>query len=151
MLAGAAIAAPPMQIKFAEKVSLPANPGKAEFDAYGRRFSLTLETNDRLLKALPAARKTTLGQAKILRGKVDGVAGSWVRLTRVGKGLEGAIWDGTDMYVVARYGGIAANLTTPLSASADETVVYRLSDTLNALPPQFCGLSDGATAVSRDT
>ena len=117
-----------------------------------QRFSLPLENNDRLLKALPAARKTTLGNARILRGKLEGIAGSWVRLTRVGKGLEGAIWDGTDMYVVTQYATIADKLTTPLSASGDQVVVYRLSDTLNALPPEFCGLSDhAAAAASRDS
>ena len=140
LAASAAVAAPPMQIKFAEAVELPAAAGKAEFDAYGRRFALSLESNDRLLKAIPAARKSEFDGARILRGKLDGVAGSWVRLTRVGKGIEGAIWDGNDIYVVASYASIAGKLTTPMVAAPDQTVVYRLSDTINGLPPEFCGL-----------
>ncbi|HEU4592686.1 MAG TPA: zinc-dependent metalloprotease family protein, partial [Steroidobacteraceae bacterium] len=129
-----------MSIKFAEPVALAAVPGQAEFDAYGRRFLLTLENNDRLLKSMP--RKAGVKASRVLRGKINGIADSWVRLTRVGNGLEGAIWDGHDIYVVARYGSIAAHLTTPLDASPDQTVVYRLSDTLNGLPPEFCGLTD---------
>jgi hypothetical protein len=147
LAAASAVAAPAMSIKFAEPVALPAVAGKAEFDAYGRRFPLTLESNDRLVKSMP--RKAGQRAPRVLRGKITGVTGSWVRLTRVGNGLEGAIWDGHDLYVVARYGSIAANLTTPLDAAPDQTVVYRLSDTLNGLPPEFCGLSDAPVSNSK--
>ncbi|HET9865547.1 MAG TPA: zinc-dependent metalloprotease family protein [Steroidobacteraceae bacterium] len=133
-----------MSIKFAEPVAIPATAGKAEFDAYGRRFPLTLESNDRLVKSM--ARKAGRTLPRVLRGRITGVAGSWVRLTRVGNGMQGAIWDGNDIYVIARYGSIARHLTTPLDASPDQTVVYRLSDTLNGLPPEFCGLSDELAA-----
>jgi hypothetical protein len=144
-IANAAFAAPAMSIKFAEAVNLPANAGKAQIDAYGRRFSLTLESNDRLLRTIPAGQKAAFAQSRVLRGTLDGIDHSWVRLTRVGKGLEGAIWDGNDIYVVTRYAEIADKLTTPLAAKLDQTVVYRLSDTLNALPEEFCGLADTAT------
>jgi len=155
VLAATAVAAPPMSIKFAEPVALPALPGQAEFDAYGRRFQLTLQNNDRLLKSMP--RKAGARAPRALRGKIDGIPASWVRLTRVGNGVEGAIWDGKDLYVVARYRSIAGHLTTPLEASPDRTVVYRLSDTLNGLPAEFCGLADdsapspkpGATALQQ--
>ena len=149
LVAGTAVAAPPMQIKFAEAVSLPAAAGNAQFDAYGRRFELTLEGNDRLLKSLPVTRKAELGQAQILRGKVEGMPGSWVRLTRVGKRIEGAIWDGNEMYVVASYASIVDKLTTPLMATPDQTVVYRLSDTVNGLPPEFCGLAGNVSPVNK--
>jgi hypothetical protein len=150
LASGAAVAAPPMQIKYAEAVTLPAAAGKAQFDAYGRRFALTLENNDRLLKALPVARKAELGQTKVLRGKVDGAAGSWVRLTRVGNGMEGAIWDGTELYVVTRYASITDKLTTPLSSmTPDQTVVYRLSDTVGGLPAAFCGLTTNTLPQSK--
>jgi hypothetical protein len=144
MWASATTAAPQMHIEFAEAIRLPADPGKVQFDAYGRRFALTLENNDRLLKAIPVTQKAQLGEARVLRGKVDGVPGSWARLTRVGNRTEGAIWDGTDLYVVASYGSIARQLTTPLAATPDQTVVYRLSDTRDGLPPEFCGLAGDA-------
>jgi hypothetical protein len=151
MWALAAIAAPQMHIEYAEAVQLPAAAGKTQFDAYGRRFALTLEANDRLLNSIPVAQKSAIGSTRILRGKVDGVPGSWVRLTRVGNRLEGAIWDGSEVYVVTSHARIVDQLTTPLAASLDQTVVYRLSDTLDGLPPEFCGLSDNALAVNKSS
>ncbi len=145
--ASAASAAPLMHIEFAEAITLPADTGRVQFDAYGRRFALTLENNDRLLKAIPVTQKAQLGEARVLRGRVDGVPGSWVRMTRVGNRTEGAIWDGNDIYVIASHGSIAGQLTTPLTATPDQTVVYRLSDTLNGLPPEFCGLGGDAAAA----
>ena len=52
--------------------------------------------------------------------------GSWVRLDARRQGIEGAIWDGNEMYVVASYASIVDKLTTPLMATPDQTVVYRL-------------------------
>ena len=57
-------------------------------------------------------------------------------------GVEGAIWDGHDLYTVTRYDRIAPFLTTPLDAAPGQTVVYRLSDSVDVLPRDFCALSD---------
>jgi hypothetical protein len=130
-----------MRIQFAEKVTIAAAPGHTEFDAYGRRFSLELENNSRLLAALPAAQKSNIPVSQLLRGKLEGVPGSWVRLARVGGGLEGAIWDGSDLYVVTRHSSIAPHLVQPVTAGLSDTVVYRLSDAQNVLPEKFCGLA----------
>ena len=136
-----------MQIQFAEKVQLKATSGHSEFDAYGRRFSLELEPNDRLLAILPEIQRTQLAGTELMRGKLDGAPGSWVRLTQMGASLEGAIWDGHDLYVVSSLARIAKNLTTPIiDAAPGQTVVYRLSDTLNSLPEAFCGLEDRSDA-----
>jgi hypothetical protein len=129
-----------MQIQFAEPVDIPDRAGDVEFDAYGRRFSLELESNDRLTRSLSAVRKAELSDSRPQRGRLAGVPRSWVRLTRVGGAFEGAIWDGADLYVVTSAGRVAPHLTTPLAVPGDTTVVYRLSDTLNALPEGFCGL-----------
>jgi len=128
-------AAGAQQIQFAEPVSLTLGGSTAQFDAYGRRFSLTLTDNERVLSKLPVQRKQQLQQQyRLVRGSLDGQPGSWVRLTESGAGIEGAIWDGHDLYAVTRYGKIASKLTTPLAAGPDQTVVFRLSDTLEALP-----------------
>ena len=148
LIAGDVLAAPPMQVRYAEPVELSAAAGNTQVDIYGRRFSLTLESNERLLKSLPTARKAEIEPASMLRGRLEGLPGSWVRLTRVGTGIEGAIWDGSDMYVVTRYASIVDKLTNPLVASPDQTVVYRLSDTSNGLPPEFCGLADEVSATA---
>lgn len=135
------VAAQEMRIQFAEKAAIAAAPGRTEFDAYGRRFSLSLESNSRLLAAMPAAQKGDIPVSQLLRGKVEGMPGSWVRLARVNGGLEGAIWDGKELYVVTRHANIAGHLTLPLDAGPSQTVLYRLSDTVGALPEQFCGLA----------
>jgi hypothetical protein len=133
---GAAAAQP--AIRFAEPVNLALKASHAEFDAYGRRFSLALEGNDRVLQKLSGAQKSALGSYRMLRGSLAGVPGSWARLTETPAGIEGAIWDGAELYAVTRYENIAPFLTTPLAASPGQTVVYRLSDARDAMPADFC-------------
>lgn len=133
-------------IQFAEPVNIPLQGGVSEFDAYGRRFSLALATNDRVLQKLTSTQKASFESYRLLRGSVAGVAGSWVRLTESPQGVEGAIWDGQELYAVTRYENVADLLTTPLDATPDQTVVYRLSDTRDALPADFCSLDDTVEA-----
>jgi hypothetical protein len=140
-----------MQIQYAEALDISATPGNTQFDAYGRRFSLVLETNDRLLKGMPAARKAALSRIRLLRGTLAGVPNSWVRLTSDGFEVAGAIWDGADLYVIARHDQIASHLTSALAAAGSQTVVYRLSDTTHVLPDNFCATQPakaGATPAS---
>ena len=145
-------AAGAQQIQFAEPVSLTLGGSTAQFDAYGRRFSLTLTDNERVLSKLPAQRKQQLRQQyRLLRGSLDGQPGSWVRLTESSTGIEGAIWDGHDLYAVTQYGKIASKLTTPLAAGPGQTVVFRLSDTLDALPRDFCALAGDTHAAKIST
>ena len=80
-------------------------------------FSLALTDNERVLAKLPAQRKQELQRYRLLRGTLDGQPGSWVRLTESPAGIEGAIWDGHDLYAVTSYERIAALLTTPLGAA----------------------------------
>jgi len=142
----ASISAQEMRIQFAEKVQLPAVAGHAEFDAYGRRFSVDLESNDRLQSRLAVSNKLGAAQGRLFRGKLENVPGSWVRLSKVGSSVEGAIWDGHDLYVVTSLANISANLIQQPDAAAGDTVVYRLSDTLGGLPAQFCGLGEDLPA-----
>src|SRR6186713_365529 len=114
MLACAATAyAVPFEVEVAEKLSITATPGHAVFEAFGRRFSLTLESNDRALAKLSDARKAELAPYHLLRGRVDGSPGSWVRLTEFEGRVEGAIWDGEQLYAVTRYDDIADALKKP--------------------------------------
>ncbi len=132
---------PQMRIQYAEPVTLAAGTGAISFDAYGRRFNLELINNDRVTSKLPAQRKARLSGYRILRGALPDQPGSWVRLTAYAGRIEGAIWDGKDFYVVTTLGGIAANLTTPIAAAPEQTVVYRLSDTIDAFPRGTCPVS----------
>ncbi len=131
-------------IHYAEPVNIAMENGVSEFDAYGRRFSLNLSTNERVFQRLSTTQKASLQSYRLLRGSVAGAPGSWVRLTETPQGTEGAIWDGREMYAVTRYENVADLLTTPLNAAPDQTVVYRLSDTRDALPADFCSLGDTA-------
>ena len=55
--AGAGAAQP--SIRFAEPVDLALKGGAAEFDAYGRRFSLNLSGNERMLQKLDPPKSTS--------------------------------------------------------------------------------------------
>src|SRR3954470_11399003 len=69
-------------IQFAEPVSLSVEGSHSEFDAYGRRFALSLVDNERVLDKLAHARKAELAPYRLVRGAVEGAAGSWVRLVQ---------------------------------------------------------------------
>jgi hypothetical protein len=145
----ATAAASAQQIRYAEPVAIQASGANAQFDAYGRRFNLTLADNGRVLANLPAQRKLQLRPYKLLRGTLDGQPGSWVRLTESAAGVEGAIWDGHDLYAVTSYGRIAGDLTTPLAVSPGQTVIYRLSDARDLLPRDFCALQDDVVSAHK--
>jgi len=127
-----------MQIQFAEAVEISSAPGSTQFDAYGRRFALELAANEGAISKLSAVRKAELSGVRLLRGKLAGNASSWIRLTKFAGRVEGVIWDGRDLYSITSYERIARHLTTPLDVGPGQTVVFRLSDTLNALPSAFC-------------
>ncbi len=148
--AAAVAAAETPTIQYAEPVTVALKAGTAQFDAYGRRFSLTLTDNDRVLQKLSPQRQSELGRYRLLRGSLDGAPGSWVRLTESPGGVEGAIWDGHDLYTVTRHASIAPYLTTPLDAAAGQTVVYRLSDSRDILPRDFCALADHTPVQSKN-
>ena len=61
-----------------------------------------------------------------------------MRLTSDGSEVAGAIWDGKDFDVIARHDRISLYLANPIAANAGQTLVDRLSDTLNVLPANFC-------------
>ncbi len=140
--------AAPMQIRFAEPADIPAAVGSVKFELYGRQFALELENNDRLLQGFPVARKAALSATQLLRGKLENNPASWVRLTVKDGRVAGAIWDGTDLYLIARHDEVARFLTNPLGAAPDETVVFRLSDTSNFLPPDFCATGTPAAVAA---
>ena len=139
------------QIQFAEPIELEVGASSAAFEAYGRHFSLALGDNERVLAKLPAQRKQELQRYRLIRGTLDGQPGSWVRLTASASGIEGAIWDGHDLYAVTIYERIAPLLTTPLAARPEQTVVYRLSDARDLLPHNFCALDHEPPRVSKQT
>lgn len=136
------------RVQYAEKVAFSSSAGHTEFDAYGRRFALNLQSNDRALARLKAAHPTSLAGYRLWRGALDGQAGSWTRLTEHSGSLEGVIWDGRDLYVVGSYAEVANYLTTPMAAQPGDTVVFRLSDTLDFLPKGYCATEPTADGLA---
>jgi len=130
----------------------PATAGGAtslSFQAYGRQFDFTLQSNARLLARVPAPLKTSLQRYPIYKGTIAGKPGSWVRLTRIGAELHGAFWDGTDLYAVAPAREIAPYALQSLDASGAQAVVYRLADTESVLNSAFCATQPEAGSEAR--
>lgn len=127
------------------------SPTSMSFEAYGRHFDLKLQSNERLFAELPASQRKWLRAYSIYRGSVAGVTGSWVRLTRTGSELEGMIWDGNDLYTIEPARRARRHMIDPAAAEGDVSVIYRLSDTLSDLEPQFCTvLTPAANTTSLD-
>ena len=138
------------RVFYAEQVALKTSdatefvadlPTHLSFIAYGRQFELDLEPNSRLLSKLPADIRASLSHYQPLRGRLTGLPGSWVRLTRNGSEWHGAIWDGLDLYIIAPARTIARALVNPLGAPTSAPVVFRFSDAVSGLGPRFCGTS----------
>ena len=123
---------------------LTARPQRASFDAYGRRFDLALESNARLLAGVGEAERAAMSGMQVLRGTVQGMPGSWVRLTIDGERQSGMVWDGRELYVIEAADDVAPRAVHPLGVSGRKPVVYRLSDTQAELGAGTC------TAVTLD-
>ncbi len=156
--AGTAVhaAEPKSRIRYAEPVSIPIAtlPRSAKlqsdgvsttvaFDAFGRRFELELESNDRLLRHLPAGRRAELPPRELYRGRVAGLPGSWVRLARLPDGLHGALWDGNELYSILPAHAAAEFMGEVTPLTSDQTLIYRASDVDVLVGPGFCTVLDG--------
>lgn len=121
-----------LRVLYAEPVTiegLASPPGRASFDAYGRRFDLVLESNDRLLAGLDEADRSAISGVRLLRGSLAGVPSSWVRLAIDGERQTGMVWDGRELYVIEPAIEVAHRAVNPLGVAGRKPVVYRLSDT----------------------
>lgn len=69
-----------------------------QFDAYGRRFVLSLQPNDKLSPLLQSKSGTT--SVDLYKGQIDGASQSWVRIGVADGELHGMLWDGADLYII---------------------------------------------------
>jgi hypothetical protein len=133
LLGGVAVAAPQggLRILLHQAVTMSSTgAGRSlQFDAYGRRFELQLERNERM-RFVTATRTPGV---EALRGSVVGAAGSWVRLTRTPAGLFGLLYDGQSHYAIEPAAAAAGHTVGPMQAKGSAPVIYRLADTL--MPP----------------
>ncbi|MBL8271675.1 M12 family metallo-peptidase [Steroidobacter sp.] len=114
-----------------------------KFDAYGRRFELTLEPNDKLYPALQ-----TQSHLALYRGQLDGIAGSWARISVTDGQLQGMVYDGTELYVIEPVAQLQDALPANTDVDADSTAIFRLADVAMTPGAASCGSETSAAATS---
>ncbi len=126
---------------------------RLQFDAYGRRFDLSLERNTRLTQALDLSNPE--GPAlSLYQGTIQRVAGSWVRLSAQGQDIRGMIWDGRELYIVELAQTLEAAGTALQKTSHANSIIFRLADTEIDPDAAFCEVDevaprDGKSAYSQ--
>lgn len=124
-----------------QKKSGTGSARQLKFDAFGRRFALTLEENARLGALIPASEGPAL---TLYRGSIDGVPASWARLSAQAQQVRGLIWDGNELYVVDS----AAALGNATNDQATDTIIFRLSDTQIEPGAKFCDADSGSARTA---
>ena len=116
------------------------------FESFGKSFDLTLESNDRLIDKLPKRQRERVQEShELYRGKVGGIDGSWVRLTRIGNNWHGMLWDGQEVYIIDPMSVIKSAIPGVSLARSTDHGIYRLSD-IRELEATSCGLSSSGLA-----
>ena len=120
--------------------SLSASEGIWSFEAFGRRFRISLSPHSRLLRKLSHQKRTHVERTmKFFQGTLTDIPGSWVRLTRIGQNWSGMIWDGKEAYIIDALSVISPALQTVPNESPSGHAIYRISDTRD-LETQACGV-----------
>lgn len=113
------------------------------FDAFGRRFEISLGANDRLMASKPEQ-----SQLELYRGSIDGVAGSWVRLATKGVAVHGMMWDGTQLYAIEPASEVLDALEPSSQVDAPQTIVFRLADVTMDTGATACATESSPTKAS---
>jgi Metallo-peptidase family M12/Domain of unknown function DUF11 len=118
------------------------NTQPLKFRAFNRTFDLELESNMRLASHMPSALRSQSG-FQLLRGSVQGVADSWVRLSIIDGRYEGAIWDGSELYAIQSRESLPSEANISGSSAS---VIYRASDVDAVSARKICGNDDSGAA-----
>jgi hypothetical protein len=111
-----------------------AGAAQLEFAAFGRGFRLRLESNEHL------SRLTAGSSVQPYKGVIEGLPGSWARITLNQRLPRGMIWDGHELFVVdAAPEGV--------NDGAAGTVMFKLSD---AVLERGVSFVDDAVDAPRD-
>lgn len=105
-----------------------------QLNVYGNRYILQLEDHSSLL----GSARLDLRDINVQRGSITGIAGSWIRLTRVGLALHGLLWDGSELYAIEPTAEVSAAIDSSRAAPTGDTVIFKLSDTTIELPGSYC-------------
>ena len=121
------------------------------FDAFGRRFEVQLDPPTRLTN------RDANEDFEIFSGRLQNLAGSWVRLMRKRDILSGVIHEAGDIYFIESRATVSEALTATNPQNDSTNIIYRLADTLVAPGVLSCETRhsnepiDGQTAVSKLT
>lgn len=115
------------------------------FDAFGRSFQFSLDTNSALTDQLRS--KATSSSLRLYRGRLDNIAGSWARLAVKDGSLQGMFWDGVDLYVIEPVAQVRDSLAPPLDAGAADVVIFRMADVLIDASEASCAVDASTDAL----
>lgn len=119
-----------------------------QFDAYGRRFVLSLQPNDKLSPLLQS--KAGNPSLQLYRGHIDGAAQSWVRVALADGQLRGMLWDGAELYIIEPVTMLRDSLPARTSVEGDATAIFRLADVAMKPGATSCGTDTTANARTGD-
>jgi hypothetical protein len=138
------------------KLAAPASPvqqkssqtRELQFDAYGRRFVVTLEPNENLS---PLLQTDADAGVQLYRGQVNGDADSWARLAMINGKLQGMLSDGADIYVVEPLTKLRDALPANTKMDTDTTAIFRLADVTMTPGSASCGTDTTTANVTKGT
>jgi hypothetical protein len=128
-LSGAASGLVPQHSEDLRPALTRASKGDAatlEFTAFGRGFRLQLSNNQRL------AQLAVGSSVQLYKGTLEGVPGSWARISIQGGLPRGMIWDGRELFIVDA-------APEAVNYGAAGTVMYKLSDAVLERGVSFAG------------
>ena len=116
--------------------------------AFGKAFELSLQPNETISRAVPRDRS----DIQPLRGTLDGLPGSWVRVTHTRSGWRGMVFDGRELYAIEPVSDVGEALVQPHPDSSTAPIMYRLADALMTVGTGFCAtLDENGTSTSEGT
>lgn len=144
------------QILYFEPLRLGTSPAtqqksqqsrELQFDAYGRRFEVSLQTNEKLSPLLQS--KIGIAPLELYKGQINGVAGSWARIAFADGQPRGMLWDGSELYVIEPVVNLSDSLPANVSVSADTIAIFRLKDVLMKPGAASCGTDADAVGIKK--
>ena len=102
---------------------------QVSFSAFGQDFNLVLQSNNKLVSRFPSKNKSI----KLYSGKLQGNDESWARLTVFDDQYTGAIFDGSELFVIDMGENIDAALHGAKSMQSIKTVIYKSSEVSSEL------------------
>jgi len=122
---------------------------------FGEEMVLELENHDRLISSITAGDAedgaslfTDNQDFEILRGRVTGVDGSWVRLTRSGSTFSGVIYNGEQLLAIEPFSEVK-EMITPTDANETSHVIYDTDDMI-PMKGQACAVGGVAKEPTYD-